>query len=266
MRAKESYDAVVVGSGPNGLAAAITLSRAGRSILVLEAKSSVGGGMRSSSTTLPGFVHDICSSVHPMGVASPFFKSLDLPSHGVEWIYSPASLAHPLDDGSAVVLERSPETTAATLGVDRASYLHLMRPLADAWERLADDILSPLHFPHSPFLFARFGLRGVSSIDGLIHRNFRGTSARALFAGIAAHSTMSTRHMGGAAYGIALAVAGHAVGWPVVKGGGGDMPFHVIAKLAPATPASCGNLGSICPRPLRVLSSRRTPTPALKGR
>src|SRR5580704_19390469 len=157
------YDAVIVGSGPNGLAAAITLASEGLKVVVLEASGQIGGGVRSSEMTLPGFIHDICSAVYPMAVGSPFFRRLPLADYGLEWIDSPVPLAHPLDDGSAVLLERSVESTASNLGEDAGSYRRLLGPLVKGWEALAEEILAPVHFPRSPFLLARFGLDGLHS-------------------------------------------------------------------------------------------------------
>ena len=150
MPQRGAYDAIVVGSGPNGLAAAITLARTGLSVLVYEAKETIGGGARSAELTLPGFVHDVCSAIHPLGVASPFFRMLPLAEHGLEWIYPPASLAHPFDDGTAVLLERSVAETAQALGPDAAAYRQLMAPLVAAWGKLADALLGPLRPPRHP--------------------------------------------------------------------------------------------------------------------
>src|SRR5436305_13223049 len=144
MSKQHSYDAVVVGAGPNGLAAAITLARAGQSVLVLEAKETIGGGSRSMELTLPGFIHDVCSAIHPLGIGSPFFRSLPLEQHGLQWIHSPTPLAHPFDDGTAALLERSIEATSATLGRDAKAYQKLMAPLVSGWDALADAFLGPL--------------------------------------------------------------------------------------------------------------------------
>src|SRR5688572_19241745 len=208
-------DAVVVGSGPNGLAAAIELARAGRSVRVLEAVDTVGGGMRSAELTLPGFVHDVCSAVHALAVGSPFLRGLPLP----ELVHPPAPLAHPLDDGSAVMLERSVELTAGGLDSgDDDAWLRLLGPLVDRADALVDDVLGPLRMPRHPLLLARFGLGAVRSADGLARDAFRGERARALFAGLAAHSMLPLTAPVSASFGLVLALLGHAYGWPVVRG------------------------------------------------
>jgi phytoene dehydrogenase-like protein len=216
---KRSYDAIVIGSGPNGLAAAITIAREKRTVLVIEAESTIGGGARSAELTLPGFTHDICSAIHPMAVASPFFRSIPLVENGVEWIHPPAPLAHPLDDGSAAIMERSLEETGRTLGQDADAYHRLMEPFVKAYEALFAETLGPLRFPRHPLLLARFGLRAIRSAQGLADDWFHGTQARALFAGIAGHSILPLDQRLSAAIGIMLGVAGHAVGWPLPRGG-----------------------------------------------
>ncbi|HEX2191264.1 MAG TPA: NAD(P)/FAD-dependent oxidoreductase [Longimicrobiaceae bacterium] len=212
-------DAVVVGSGPNGLAAAIALAQAGRSVVVREAADTLGGGMRTEELTLPGFRHDVCSTVHPLALSSPFFRSLPLAEHGLEWVHSPACLAHPLDDGSVAVLERSMEATGATLGADARAWKRLLDRWVDRWLVLAEDVLGPLEFPDHPLLLARFGLQGLRSAHGLARSAFREPRARALFAGNAAHSMVPLTRSPTAAFGLTLAAAGHAVGWPIARGG-----------------------------------------------
>jgi phytoene dehydrogenase-like protein len=219
MPENQKYDAVVVGSGPNGFAAAITLARAAHSVLLIEAKEELGGGMRSSNLTLPGFLHDICSAVHPLGVASPFFRSLDLKSQGLEWVFPPTSLAHPFDDGTAIVLERSVDATAESLRKDGRNYRRLIQPIVNNWESLLTEILQPLHFPRHPLNMAKFGLVARYSIDQIVNKYFENSRTQTLFGGIAAHSTLPTDRPGGAAFGLLLAAAGHVVGWPVAKGG-----------------------------------------------
>jgi phytoene dehydrogenase-like protein len=219
MPAKSKYDAIVVGSGPNGLAAAITIAKAGHSVLLMEQKETLGGGTRTAEITLPGFKHDICSAIHPMAAASPFFRTLDLSRHGLEWVYPPASIAHPLDDGTAILLERSVETTAENLDVDSKAYRKLMRPLVSDWDKLASDLLGPLRFPHHPLALSRFGPRAVRSVRGLAESSFKGDRARALFAGLGAHSILPLEHTSSAAVALVLGILGHKVGWPVAKGG-----------------------------------------------
>jgi phytoene dehydrogenase-like protein len=215
----KKYDAVVVGSGPNGFAAAITLAKYGHSVLMLEANNTVGGGMRSSDLTHSGCIHDVCSAVHPLGIASPFFNSLGLASYGLEWINPPVPLAHPLDDGTAVLLECSLDTTVKNLGADGRAYDKLMRPLVDNWDKLLPEILSPLHFPKHPLALIRFGFMASQSATYMIFKNFITKQAKALFAGMAAHSKMPLDKAGSAAFGLLLGAAGHAAGWPIVKGG-----------------------------------------------
>ena len=215
----ERYDAIVVGSGPNGLAAAIEMSTAGRSVLVLEANDTVGGGARSSELTLPGFVHDVCSAIHPLAAASPFFSTLPLSEHGLEWVYPPASVAHPLDDGSAVMLEGSVEATSDALGRDAGAYRKLFGALVDDWGKLSHELLAPLRPPRHPIAMARFGLRAIRSARGLAESRFKGERARALFAGLSAHSFLPLDRFPSAAFGLVLGTTGHAVGWPMPKGG-----------------------------------------------
>ncbi len=216
-----SERAIVVGAGPNGLAAAAALARAGLRVLVLEGQAQLGGGTRTEALTLPGFLHDVCSAVHPMGAASPFFRTLPLAEHGLEWIRPPAPLAHPFDDGTAALLERSLEATTATLDRrDAPAYASLLAPFVESWQALFEDALGPLvRFPRHPLLMARLGLRGVRSASALMDARFQGARTRALFAGIAAHSLLPLDAAPTAAIGLMLAVAGHAVGWPIARGG-----------------------------------------------
>jgi phytoene dehydrogenase-like protein len=228
---RRAYDAVVIGSGPNGLAAAITIARQQRSVLVVEAETTLGGGARSGELTLPGFVHDLCSAIHPMAVASPFFRSVALAEHGLEWVQPPAAVAHPLDDGSAAVLERSLEETGSTLGADADAYRRLMGPLVADAGTLFDEALAPLRAPQHPLVMARFGLRAVRSARGLADSWFRGPHAKALFAGLAAHSILPLEQMLTAAVGLMLGVAGHAVGWPLPRGGSQRITDALVRQL-----------------------------------
>ena len=211
-------DAIVVGSGPNGLAAAITLAKAGLTTVVREAQDTLGGGLRSGELTLPGFMHDVCSAVHPLALSSPFFRTLPLADFGLTWIHPSAPLAHPLDDGTAVILERSLEATAAGLPSGGDDWVRMHEPFVRQWDKLAPDVLGPpLRPPGHPFLMARFGLQGLRSATGLAQR-LHGARARALFAGNAAHSFIPLEWAGTAAFGMMLSIMGHAVGWPIAAG------------------------------------------------
>lgn len=220
MSGKYDYDAVIVGAGPNGLAAAITLAREGLSVLVVESGDTIGGGARSAELTLPGFVHDICSTIHPMGLASPFFRELQLEQYGLGWAHPDAPLAHPFDDGTAAILERSTQATAQTLGEDAEAYLKLMDPLVADAGKIIKDILGPFPFPPSyPFAMLRFGLTALRSYRGLVESRFKGDRARGMFAALAAHSFLPPSRPIGAAFGLALGITAHSVGWPLARGG-----------------------------------------------
>jgi phytoene dehydrogenase-like protein len=219
MPSRSEYDAVVVGSGPNGLAAAITIAREGRSVLVIEAKETVGGGTRTEELTLPGFRHDVCSAIHPLALSSPFFRSLDLEAHGLEWVHPPVPLAHPLDDGPAVLLERSLKATAKGLGRDADRYHRLIGPFVREWDKIVSDLLKPLGIPRNPFPLLRFGSRAMRSAVGLAKSWFKGVKAQALFAGNCAHAIFPLQHPSSAGFGLMLCMSGHAVGWPVARGG-----------------------------------------------
>jgi phytoene dehydrogenase-like protein len=227
-------DAVVVGAGPNGLAAAVALARAGHSVRVIEANDTIGGGTRTAELTLPGFRHDVCSAIHPMAVASPFFRELPLADHGLEWIHPPLPLAHPLDDGSAAFLARSFDETAAALGADARAYRKLMKPLVDGADDLFRDLVGPFRFPRHPFLAARFGWRGLRSGAGLANSRFRTEAARALLAGLAGHAQLPLEMRPSAAVALMLGLAGHAVGWPMPKGGSQSIASALAAILRQA--------------------------------
>jgi phytoene dehydrogenase-like protein len=236
MAAIKHWDAIVVGSGPNGLAAAITLARAGRSVRVLESAPTLGGGMRSAELTNPGFVHDVCSAIHPLGVASPFFRSLSLPERGLEWIFSPVAVAHPFDDGTAALLKRSVEDTAATLGPDAEAYRKEIGPLLSGFPVLLEDLLAPLWPPPKhPILMARFGLRAMASARVRAEALFRGERARGLFAGLAAHAVLPLESAFTASFGYLFALLGHAYGWPLARGGS--------QRIADALSSCLGSLG-----------------------
>lgn len=224
--------AIVIGSGPNGLAAAIELARNGVTVEVREAAETPGGAARSGALTLPGFVHDLGSAVHPMALASPFFKSLWLEQYGIEWRWSPAELAHPLDDGTAVLLSRSVAETAEELGGDGRAYRKLFDPIVRNWDRIIADVLRPvLHFPQHPLALAPFGLRAVQPASILARSWFRDTRARALFAGIAAHSVMKLSAPLTSAFACMLGGAAHAVGWPMPVGGAQKITDALLAVL-----------------------------------
>jgi phytoene dehydrogenase-like protein len=225
------YDAVVIGSGPNGLAAAITIAQAGHSVLVLEGQPNIGGGTRSADLTLPGFKHDVCSAVHPMGLLSPFFRTLPLAEHGLEWIHPEVPLAHPLDDGSAVLLERSLERTAGNLGGDGQRYLNVMQPLISNWPKLEPLLLGPPSLPRHPLAAARFGLQAMRSACGFAKSAFREQRTRALFAGVAAHSILPLERMPSAAFGLVLAAVGHMIGWPIARGGSASISNALASYL-----------------------------------
>jgi phytoene dehydrogenase-like protein len=212
------------------------MAQHGKSVAVYEAAETIGGGARSAELTLPGFIHDVCSSVYPLAIGSPFFCALPLAQHGLEWVNSPAPLAHPFDDGTAVVLERSVETTASGLGADARSYKKLMAPLVGGWDRLNVDLLGPLiRWPRDPLAFARFGLHALRSARRLAEKQFRGEQAKALFAGLAAHSMLSLEHWASAAFGLVLGITAHALGWPIARGG--------AQKLADALASHLRDLG-----------------------
>ena len=211
--------AAIIGSGPNGLAAAIVLARAGHDVIVYEGAPTIGGGARSAELTLPGFVHDICSAVHPLAVCSPCFEQFPLSEHGLEWVHPDAPLAHPFDDGTAAVLERSISRTASNLGSDGEAWRALFEPLAAAWPRLRHDVLAPLGVPRHPLLFAKFGMAALPPARRLAEARFRGSPARALFAGMAAHSTLPLDAPLSAAVGLVLGVCAHTAGWPFPRGG-----------------------------------------------
>ncbi len=224
MNERTEYDAVVVGAGPNGLAAAIMLARAGLSVLVLEAQGEIGGGTRSQELTLPGFVHDVCSAIHPFALNSPFFKIAPLEKLGVEWVYPPLALAHPFDNGHAATLERSLEATAQGFGDDAKNYLSLMRPLVADWDKMAADLLGPPRFPSHPLLMARFGFYAVRSIRNLARQYFSEVQTKSIFAGVAAHSMLPLDKSPTASFALVLFIQAHLTGWPLVRGGTKGIP------------------------------------------
>jgi phytoene dehydrogenase-like protein len=226
---RRAVDAIVVGAGPNGLSAAIELARAGLSVRVVEARDEIGGGTRTADLTLPGFRHDVCSAIHPLALVSPVFRKLHLEEHGVEFIQPPAALAHPYDDGSATLLERSVVDTAARLGDDAAAYRALMEPLVARAPKLFADLLAPLRVPSHPIALARFALRGAGGAQQLARR-FGGESARGLLGGAAAHSIQPIDRSPTAGLALLLMLAAHVVGWPLVRGGS-DAIAHALSDI-----------------------------------
>jgi phytoene dehydrogenase-like protein len=225
------YDAVVVGAGPNGLMAAIEMARAGHRTVVFEAASTPGGGSRSAELTLPGFVHDICSAVHPTGIASPAFSSLPLAEHGVEWCHPEIALAHPLDGGRAALLHRSLDETARGLAADGDAYRSLMGRYVAKADAVSETLFSPIGIPRVPFTMARFGLSAVRSVSGLTKARFTTDEARALLGGSAAHAMVSLDDSPTAGYGLFLTLLAHAVGWPVAAGGSQRIADALVAIL-----------------------------------
>ncbi|HEX7421219.1 MAG TPA: NAD(P)/FAD-dependent oxidoreductase [Thermoanaerobaculia bacterium] len=271
---KDRYDAVIVGAGPNGLSAAIVLARAGLSVLVLEAQPTIGGGARTEELTLPGFRHDVCSAIHPMGVVSPFMQTLPLAEHGLEWAFSPIAIAHPLDDGTAATLEQSLDATAAGLGSDGESWRSLMAPFVRNSGALFDEILRPLRLlPRHPFLMARFGLHALRPALSVVQR-FHTDAARALFGGCSAHSFLPLEAAGSASFGLALILAGHATGWPAARGGssaiiralaahlqslGGEIVTNRPVRSMNDVPPSSAVIFDVTPRQLAEIASGDLP-------
>jgi phytoene dehydrogenase-like protein len=270
-----SPDALVIGAGPNGLAAAIVLARAGVAVRVYEADATIGGGCRSESLTLPGFVHDVCSSVYPMAAASAFFQSLPLGEHGLEWIHSPAMLAHPFDgDTPAAVITRSVADTAAALGADDRAYRRLIGSVARDWPHLIDVILGPLRIPAHPVAAARFGLAALQGAEQLARRRFRTDRAQALLAGNAAHGMLRLDTLPSGAIGLVLAAVAHTHGWPIPRGGaqrladalagylrslGGEIVTGARVDALEDLPPARAVLCDLSPRPFLRVAGRLLP-------
>ena len=230
--ARARYDAVVIGAGPNGLSAAIVLAQAGRSVLVIEAAPTVGGGARTAELTRPGFLHDVCSAIHPLSLTSPFLRRLPLTQYGLEWVMPPAALAHPLDDGPAIIVERSVAATSASLGRDAGAYRSLLTRVVDHWLALSEDLLGPFPFPPKhPIDLALFGLSGLWPADWLKSWRFKEQRAAAVFAGMTAHAMLPFHEPLTAAVGMSLAASAHAVGWPLARGGSQAIPDALAAHL-----------------------------------
>ena len=244
-------DAVIVGSGPNGLAAAITLAQQGWKVQVIEANDTVGGGMRTAELTLPGFRHDICSAIHPLGKGSPFFSALDLSAYGLEWIQPDLPLAHPFLDGTAVALHQSLDCTKEGLGRDGAAYGRLLEPLVRRWDAIAHEFLGPLRLPRHPLTMAQFGLRALWPARTTAKALFRDEKSRAFFGGLAAHAIMPLEWPTTSAFGLMLAVLGHVVGWPLPRGGS--------QAIADALAAYLINLGGVIETEHKVKSLAELP-------
>jgi len=268
---KCDFDAIVVGSGPNGLAAAILMQQKGLSVLLIEGKETIGGGLRSAGLTLPGFVHDICSAVYPLAVASPFFAQLPLSEYGLEYIYPAIAAAHPFDNGTAAIIKKSIEETAALLGADEHAYLQLMQPLVKGWPSIAPDVLGPLHFPKHPLAMARFGLLALTSATHLAKR-FKTVGAKGLIGGMAAHSIQPLTNTATSAIALVLMVQAHLRGWPIPKGGsnkianalasyfislGGTIETNFYVRSLEQLPSSHAVLLDVTPRQLLQIAGHR---------
>jgi len=270
------YDAIIVGSGPNGLSAAIVLAQAGRSVLVVEARDTIGGGTRSKELTLPGFVHDVCSAIHPLGYGSPFFRTLPLEEYGLEWVHPPIGLAHPLDDGTAMLLSRSIDDTCATLGPDAGAYKRLMAPLVKNWDAIVNAFVGPLRLSPllHPFALAPFALSALPSARWLAEHRFKGVQARALLAGMSAHSMLPLERLTSAAAGLILMSLGHVCSWPLPRGGsqkiadalaaylhslGGEIVTGLEVENIDALPSSRAVLFDVTPRQLLRIAGHRLP-------
>lgn len=225
-----SYDAVIVGAGPNGLTAAAVLAAAGLRVLVLESAPTIGGGSRTESFTLPGFLHDVCAAIHPVGAISPVFRALDLQAHGLDWVSAPLPLAHPLDDAPAICLHRALDDMRFELDRDGDAWIRMLRPFVDRQRAFFTEILRPVRIPHHPLLMARFATVALWSCHQL-QRRFRDRRASALLAGCAAHSFLPLTAPGSASFGLVLAIAGHALDWPCARGGSGRIIDALAASL-----------------------------------
>lgn len=270
----KEYDAVIVGSGPNGLSAGVRLAQEGLKVLILEAKPTIGGGTRTQELTEPGFSHDVCSAVHPTAAGSPFLKTLDLEKFGLEFIHPEIPYVHPLDDGDAVAAYRSIEKTAEHLGIDGKAYLKIFKEFTDNWDYLSQDILGTLRVPKHPLLMARFGWYGLFSAKLFTNSLFKDPRTKSLFAGCAAHSIIPLSNAFTASFGLVLGSSAHAVGWPFVKGGssaittalaelfislGGEIiTDHEVRSMADI-PSSRSVLFDLTPRQIAKIADKELP-------
>lgn len=271
---RREYDAVVVGSGPNGLSAAITLARQRKSVVLVEGSDTIGGGARSAELTLSGFIHDVCSAVHPFAASSPFFRTLPLADHGLKWIHPPAPLAHPLDDGTAVIAERSVTATAQNLAEDGKPYTELMSPLVRSWGRLESLLLGPAQALRHPISMTRFGLHAMRPASRFIRRLFSGPRAQVLFAGMAGHSIVPLERFPSGAFSLLFATTTHAIGWPIPQGGsqvianalasylrtlGGEIVAGLFVESVDQLPPARAILFDVTPRQLLKIAGSKLP-------
>jgi len=268
---KRDFDAIVVGSGPNGLAAAILMQQRGLSVLLIEGKETIGGGLRTAELTLPGFLHDICSAIHPLAVASPFFETLPLSEHGLDYIFPPVGAAHPFDNGTAAIITTSIEETARLLGADEQVYKKLIQPVVNDWPLIAPDVLGPLHYPKHPLAMARFGFTALTSASHLAKR-FNTPEARGLIAGMSAHSIQPLTNAATSAVALVLMAQAHLKGWPVPKGGsvsianalasyflslGGKIETNFYVKSMEQLPSAHTVLFDVTPKQLLQIAGHR---------
>ena len=268
---KYDYDAVIVGSGPNGLAAAIVLQQKGLSVLILEGKDEIGGGLRTAELTLPGFKHDVCSAIHPLAAGSPFFQQLPLSQYGLKYIYPEYAAAHPFDNGTAAILTKRTDVTAKRLGADGKAYLGLMQPIVTDWRSIAPDVLGPLRFPKHPLEMIRFGIPALSSAT-LLAKVFKTPEAKGLFAGMAAHAMQPLSKLTTSAAGLVLMANAHLKGWPMAKGGsanianalaayfkliGGEIETGVYVRSMAQIPSARAVLFDVSPKQLLQIAGHK---------